>query len=115
MLGKEHPEISTSMNNLSFVLEKQAKYEAAEEMHQQVLTLRERILGKEHPDILISIYFLASLLHRQKQYDEASVLYQRACAGLEKVLGSHHPNTVGCFQHYSIHARGNGISFSITA
>jgi Tetratricopeptide repeat len=33
VLGKEHPDTLTSMNNLALVLSQQGKYEQAEEMH----------------------------------------------------------------------------------
>ena len=48
VLGKEHPDTLTSMNNLA-VLSSQGKYEEAEEMHRQALELREKVLGHEHP------------------------------------------------------------------
>jgi hypothetical protein len=33
VLGKEHPDILTSMNNLTTMLRDQGKYEQAKEMH----------------------------------------------------------------------------------
>ena len=39
MLGKEHPDTLTSMNNLASVLDRQGKYEEAEKMHRQELAL----------------------------------------------------------------------------
>jgi Tetratricopeptide repeat len=50
VLGKEHPDTLTSMNNLALMLNDQSKDEQAEEMHRRTLELRERVLGKEHPD-----------------------------------------------------------------
>jgi hypothetical protein len=41
VLGPEHPNTLTSMNNLALVLNSQGKYEAAEEMQQRVLELSE--------------------------------------------------------------------------
>ncbi|KAK4663369.1 hypothetical protein QC763_0097850 [Podospora pseudopauciseta] len=43
VLGKEHPNTLTSMHNLAFVLRSQGKYEEAEQMHRQVLQLREKV------------------------------------------------------------------------
>jgi hypothetical protein len=48
VLGKEHPSILTSMNNLSLVLRDQGKYEEAEATQRQALGLAEKELGKEH-------------------------------------------------------------------
>jgi hypothetical protein len=64
VLGKEHPDTMTSMNNLAVVLQGQGKYEQAEERNQRALEGREKALGKEHPDTLTSIYCLAYLLHQ---------------------------------------------------
>jgi hypothetical protein len=50
VLGKEHPDTLTRMNNLALVLGKQGKYEEAEAMHRQTLELREKVPGEEHPD-----------------------------------------------------------------
>lgn len=49
VLGKEHPDTLTSMNNLALELSNLGKYEEAEQMHRQTLQLREKVLGKDHP------------------------------------------------------------------
>jgi hypothetical protein len=56
------------------VLRDQGKYKQAEEMHQQVLELRETVLGKDHPDALTSMNNLTSILWNQDRLDEASEL-----------------------------------------
>jgi hypothetical protein len=50
VLGKEHPDTLTSMNNLAFLLQSQGKYDEAEPISRQILALMEKVLGKEHPD-----------------------------------------------------------------
>ena len=50
MLGLNHLSTIVSMNNLTEIL--QRKYEAAEEMYQQVVDLRQKVLGPEQPDSL---------------------------------------------------------------
>ncbi len=37
VLGPEHPDTLTSLNNLGAVLDRQGKYEEAEKMHRQAL------------------------------------------------------------------------------
>ena len=71
VLGQEHPDTLTSMNNLAMVLSSQGKYEEAEEMHRQTLELREKVLGKEHPYTLTSMNNLAVVLSSQGKYEEA--------------------------------------------
>ena len=101
LLGVEHPDTLTSVNNLASVLRDQGKYEAAEEMNRRALEGREKVLGVEHPDTLTSVYSLAYLFHHQQRYNDASVLYLRASAGFSKTLGPDHPTTRSCSYHYS--------------
>jgi hypothetical protein len=59
VLGKDHPDTLTTMNNLAISLDRQGKYTEAEAMHRQTLQLRETLLGKGHPDTLRSMNDLA--------------------------------------------------------
>ena len=68
VLGKEHPDTLTSMNNLGSVLSRQGKYEEAKEMHRHVLALRETVPGKKHPNSLTSVHCLSYLLHYKKRW-----------------------------------------------
>jgi hypothetical protein len=54
-----------STSNLTLVLGDQGKYTQAEEMHREVLRLRETVLGKEHPNTLTSMSNLANMLKDQ--------------------------------------------------
>ena len=63
VLGNEHPDTLTSINNLASVLQDQGKYDEAEQMNRRALDGREKALGKEHPSTLTSVYCLAYLLH----------------------------------------------------
>jgi len=47
VVGKEHPDILGSVNNLALVLGDQGKYEEAEEICRQALRLYETVLNKE--------------------------------------------------------------------
>ena len=52
VLGPEHPDTLSSLNNLAVLYEDQGKYEQAEPLYQRALATRERVLGPEHPDTL---------------------------------------------------------------
>ena len=93
-LGVEHPNTLTSMNNLALVLNRQGKYEEAEEIHRQTLALRETVLGKEHPNTLGSMNNLALVLNRQGKYEEAEEIHRQTLALKETVLGKEHPDTL---------------------
>ena len=80
MLGKEHPDTLTSMNNLAEVLGSQGKYEEAERINRQTLALRESVLGKENPDTLTSMNNLAKVLRNLSKYEEAKEIHRQTLA-----------------------------------
>jgi tetratricopeptide (TPR) repeat protein len=59
------------MNNLSNVYLTAGRYDKAEALHRQALSLRERVLGREHPETLRSLYNLACVAALQGRRDEA--------------------------------------------
>ncbi|BBD62071.1 peptidase-like protein [Nostoc sp. HK-01] len=91
VLGKEHPLVATSLNNLAELYRIQGEYQQAEPLYQRSLAIREKILGKEHPDVATSLNNLAVLYDSQGKYQQAEPLYQRSLAIWEKVLGKEHP------------------------
>nr|CDP26075.1 Putative kinesin light chain [Podospora anserina S mat+] len=94
VLGKEHPDTLTSMNDLALVLYSQGKYEEAAKIHRQELQLSEKVLGKEHPGTLTSMNNLASVLNSQGKYEEAEQMHRQTLQLREKVLGKEHPDTL---------------------
>jgi tetratricopeptide (TPR) repeat protein len=94
VLGLEHPDTLTSMNNLAQALDRQGKYEEAEAMNRQTLARKEKVLGREHPDTLMSMNNLATVLNRQGKYEEAEAMNRETLARKEKVLGREHPETL---------------------
>ncbi|KAK0733541.1 hypothetical protein B0T26DRAFT_745576 [Lasiosphaeria miniovina] len=71
-----------------------AKYEEAEQMHQQALELREKVLGREHPSTLSSMNNLGLVLKSQGKYEEAGQIHRQELSLSEKVLGREHPSTL---------------------
>jgi hypothetical protein len=61
VLGSEHPDTLTSMNNW------------------------EKVLGPEHPDTLTSVSNLGSLLQSQGKYEEAEAMHRRALEEYENI------------------------------
>jgi tetratricopeptide (TPR) repeat protein len=76
VLGAEHPDTLTSMNNLALVLDSQGNYDEAVAMHRQAFGGYQKVLGAEHPDTLASINNLAHALDRQGNYDEAAAMHR---------------------------------------
>jgi Tfp pilus assembly protein PilF len=87
VLGPEHPDTLTSVDNLSSVLERQGKYKEAEATHRRALEGSKKILGPEHPDTLTSVNNLGLVLARQGKYEEAEAMDRRALKGSEKIPG----------------------------
>jgi tetratricopeptide (TPR) repeat protein len=50
VLGPDHPEVATSLNNLAVLYKRQGKYEDAEPLYKRALRIREKALGPDHPD-----------------------------------------------------------------
>ncbi len=93
VLGPDHLDTATSLNNLVWLYFRQDKYEQAEPLCQRALAIREKALGPEHPDTASTLYQLAMLYQDQGKYEQAEPLYQRALAIREKALGPEHPDT----------------------
>jgi tetratricopeptide (TPR) repeat protein len=92
VLGRDHPDVATSLNNLALLYLHQGRYREAEPLCQRSLAIREKALGSDHPDVATSLNNLAGLYNTQGQYEKAEPLYQRSLDILKKVLGSDHPD-----------------------
>ncbi|KAK5202667.1 hypothetical protein LTR41_011588 [Exophiala xenobiotica] len=102
VLGEEHPETLTSMNNLAGALSSQGEYEEAEEMHRKTLQLSRKVLGDDHPSMMVSVHNLAYVLALRSRFVQATILYERAVAGYQRLLGPDHPATRSCMEQYSL-------------
>jgi tetratricopeptide (TPR) repeat protein len=93
VLGPEHPDTATSLNNLALLLQDQRDFAGARPLYERALAIREKTLGPEHPDTATSLNNLAGLLYTQGDFAGARPLFERALAIHEKVLGPEHPDT----------------------
>jgi Tetratricopeptide repeat len=55
VLGPEHPDTLTSMNNLAATYGNQGRWPEAEKLNVQVMEARKTVLGPEHSDTLTSM------------------------------------------------------------
>ncbi len=108
VLGPEHPDTLSGLNNLAVCLEKKGKRADAEPLYRQALELRQKVLGPEHPDTISSINNLASCLDDQGQPTAAEPMYRQALELQQKVLGPEHPNTVSSINNLAscLHDQG---------
>ncbi len=61
VLGPEHPDTASSLNNLAGLLKDQGEYAEARPLYERALEICERVLGPEHPNTNVIRWNLASL------------------------------------------------------
>uniref|UniRef100_A0A8C9WAU8 Kinesin light chain n=1 Tax=Scleropages formosus TaxID=113540 RepID=A0A8C9WAU8_SCLFO len=91
-LGKDHPAVAATLNNLAVLYGKRGKYKEAEPLCKRALEIREKVLGKYHPDVAKQLNNLALLCQNQGKYDEVEYYYRRALEIYESKLGADDPN-----------------------
>ena len=107
-LGKDHPDVASSLNNLALLLYSQGKYGEAEPLCRRALAIHEKALGKDHPDVAIDLNNFALLLYSQGKYGEAEPLYRRALVIREKALGPDHPDVATSLNNLAELLRAEG-------
>ena len=63
VLGAEHPDTLTSINNLANTLFAQGDLAGARKLQEETLTIRRRVLGPEHPHTSVSAWNLFRTLY----------------------------------------------------
>ena len=92
VLGENHPEYATSLNNLASLYCAQGDYARVEPLYRQALEIRKKVLGENHPDYAMSLDNLALLYRDQGDYARAEPLCRQALEIRKKVLGENHPD-----------------------
>jgi CHAT domain-containing protein len=86
LLGHDHLDVATPLNNLSRLYYFQGKYSEAERYLQRALDIREKGLPPNHPLRSLTLYNLAKLKAARDQPEEALNLMQRALRIDESIL-----------------------------
>jgi CHAT domain-containing protein/Tfp pilus assembly protein PilF len=92
VLGPDHPDVATSLNNLAALYYIEERYADVELLYERSLAIREKALGPDHPNVAISLSNLAELYRVQGRYADAEPLHKRSLAIMEKRLGPDHPD-----------------------
>ena len=95
VLGPQHPQTATSLNNLGGLLDSMGELAAARPYYERALEITEAVLGPQHPQTATSLNNLGGLLHAQGELTAARPYVERALAIREAVLGPQHPDTAG--------------------
>ena len=91
LLGPDHPDVATSLNNLALLYCYQDQYAQAEPLYQRALKINENTYGAEHPDdprIALSLANLAGMYRTQGQYAQAEPLERTRFTDAGKISGA---------------------------
>jgi tetratricopeptide (TPR) repeat protein len=80
VLGKEHPDTATSLNNLAELYLEMGEYAKAEPLLREATRILQKILGSEHPDTTEILDNLAYCEFDLGRIDEATALARQASA-----------------------------------
>ncbi|MBF2090011.1 MAG: tetratricopeptide repeat protein [Synechococcales cyanobacterium K32_A2020_035] len=88
--GKDHLDVTTSLNNLALLYDSMGRYGEAEPLYVRSLSIREQQLGADHLKVATSLNNLALLYDSMGRYGEAEPLYVRSLSIREQQLGADH-------------------------
>lgn len=91
VLGDDHPEVATAVNNLAALLHSQGELDLAEGLYLEAQEKKQRLLGDEHPDVAFTLNNLASLRHARGDYEGAAEFLREALDLLSGIFGDEHP------------------------
>ncbi|MBV9037636.1 MAG: tetratricopeptide repeat protein, partial [Acidobacteriaceae bacterium] len=94
LLGEEHHDTLSTMDDLAIVFHQQGKFVQAEPIFKQVLEVRRRILGEQHPDTLRSMNNVAEIYLREGNFALAEPMLVRVLREQRRVLGDRNNATL---------------------
>jgi eukaryotic-like serine/threonine-protein kinase len=94
ILGNEHVNTLTSMNDMGILLRMRGDLATAEEYFRNAITGRTNVLGENHLDTLASIHKLAQCVFNQSQFAESERLWRTAATKRLDLLGHDDPDTL---------------------
>jgi tetratricopeptide (TPR) repeat protein len=71
LLGTEHPDVAAGDASLAYWLIDAGKYDEAERLVKESLSIREKMLGKEHPSVATALVVRANLYLARREYKAA--------------------------------------------
>ena len=94
--------MAISLNNLAFLYDSQGRYQEAEDLYQQALDMKKRLLGNQHPSLATGLNNLAALYVSQGRYQEAEPLYKEALEMRKRLLGNQHPDVASSLNNLAL-------------
>jgi len=93
LLGPDHPDVATSLNDLAVLCISLRKFEQVEPLCLRALTIQEQALGSDHPDVAVTLNDLAMIYYLEGRYEQIEPLYVRALSIFEREPGPLRSNT----------------------
>jgi CHAT domain-containing protein/lipopolysaccharide biosynthesis regulator YciM len=90
--GPDHPDVATSLSNLTSFYRIQGDYIKAEEVGRRALAIQEKVFGHEHLGVATTLNNLAFCYQDCGNYQEAAKLFEDALKIFEKLVGKDHTN-----------------------
>jgi serine/threonine protein kinase/tetratricopeptide (TPR) repeat protein len=87
LYGKEHPDVASSLHNISGALGSLGRLTEAETYCRQALAMRQKLLGPTNLAVAQSLWYLGGHLMAQKHYAEAETNLKRSLALRKKLQG----------------------------
>jgi len=94
ILGREDPLRLESMRQLAFALDREAKYEQANAVLDELIPLSRRILGDESPETLATLFRKGVVLLEHGETGEGATIHRQVYEVRRRVLGKDHPDTL---------------------
>ncbi|PVF91977.1 FabD/lysophospholipase-like protein, partial [Serendipita vermifera] len=86
----------------------QGKWNEAEILQRDVLSMHQRVLGLEHPDTIHASAHLASTYHAQGKWNEAEILERDVLSMRQRILGPEHLDTINASANLASIYRAQG-------
>ena len=101
LLGPEHPEVATSLNNMGVLAREAGDYPAALEYYERARAIRDKVLPPDHPDLVVSLNNIGALRFAQGIYPEAEKDFARVLELDRRIYGEKHQMTIGAANNYA--------------
>lgn len=91
ILGTEHEDTASSLNDLGIALARQERWDEAEPLYRESLAIKTRLYGEEHPAVAQAVNNLGMFFHRRGDSESAEPLLRRALELNRTIFGEEHP------------------------
>ena len=88
----DHPDVATSLNNLSYLLSSVGRASEARLLLEKALKMRRRLFPGDHPAVASSLNNLAGVLRALGRAGDALPLHKEALAMVRRIFAEDHPH-----------------------